>query len=90
MHLQSHHNILLVTIVMSSLNPSRFSGRGLIEHMTTGPIALPKDAEYILSRTTGVHGFYGASSVERLPVEDSIKAVVADFKELKAGRVTGD
>ncbi len=34
-----------------------------------GPIATPEDAQYILKHTTGVHGFYGASSAERLPVE---------------------
>lgn len=50
-----------------------------------GPIAQPKDAEFILNRTRGVHGFYGASSVERLPVEESISAVVKDFKKLKTG-----
>ena len=32
-----------------------------------GPIAEPADASYVLQRTTGVHGFYGASSMERLP-----------------------
>lgn len=48
-----------------------------------GPIATPRDAEYVLSRTKGVHGFYGASSVERLPVEESISAVVKEFKGLK-------
>ncbi|KAF2101512.1 hypothetical protein NA57DRAFT_64281 [Rhizodiscina lignyota] len=47
-----------------------------------GPIATPQDAEYILSRTNGVHGFYGASSVERLPVEEAISGVVRKFKEL--------
>ena len=34
-----------------------------------GPIAMPDDAEYVLQRVNGVHGFYGASSMERLPVE---------------------
>jgi predicted TIM-barrel enzyme len=33
-----------------------------------GPISEPRDAEYVLHRTKGVHGFYGASSMERLPV----------------------
>ena len=34
-----------------------------------GPIAEPDDAAYVLQQTKGVHGFYGASSMERLPVE---------------------
>jgi predicted TIM-barrel enzyme len=45
-----------------------------------GPIATPGDAEYVLRRTIGVHGFYGASSMERLPVEDAITSITARFK----------
>lgn len=48
-----------------------------------GPIAEPKDAEYVLGKTKGVHGFYGASSMERLPVEVAIKQNAAAFKTLK-------
>lgn len=48
-----------------------------------GPIAEPKDASYVLSRTKGVHGFYGASSMERLPVEVAITNTTREFKELK-------
>lgn len=48
-----------------------------------GPIAMPKDAEYVLSRVKGLHGFYGASSVERLPVEEAITNITKTFKELK-------
>src|SRR5262245_57233205 len=40
-----------------------------------GPIASPQDAQYILDRCP-IHGFYGASSMERLPVETAIKAQV--------------
>jgi predicted TIM-barrel enzyme len=50
-----------------------------------GPIAEPKDAEYVLSRTKGVHGFFGASSMERLPVETAIKKTTAEFKGLQIG-----
>jgi len=50
-----------------------------------GPIAKPEDAEYVLSRTKGVHGFYGASSMERLPVEDAITNITKTFKGLKSG-----
>jgi predicted TIM-barrel enzyme len=48
-----------------------------------GPIAEPKDAEYVLQNTTGVHGFYGASSMERLPTEFAIKEQTAKFKTIK-------
>ncbi|KAF2021475.1 hypothetical protein BU24DRAFT_362099 [Aaosphaeria arxii CBS 175.79] len=48
-----------------------------------GPIAAPDDAEYVLSRTKGVHGFYGASSMERLPVEEAITNITKTFKSLK-------
>ncbi|KAF7719357.1 TIM-barrel signal transduction protein [Penicillium ucsense] len=48
-----------------------------------GPIARPSDAEFVLSRTKGVHGFFGASSMERLPVEIAIKENAAEFKRLR-------
>ncbi|KAL1593229.1 ToMV susceptible protein tm-1(GCR26) [Paraconiothyrium brasiliense] len=48
-----------------------------------GPIAAPEDAEYVISRTKGVHGFYGASSMERLPVEEAITNITKTFKNLK-------
>jgi predicted TIM-barrel enzyme len=48
-----------------------------------GPIAMPADAEYILTRTTGVHGFYGASSMERLPIETAITEQVRQFKAIR-------
>lgn len=48
-----------------------------------GPIAEPKDAQFILSRTKGVHGFFGASSMERLPVELAITNITKDFKSIK-------
>jgi predicted TIM-barrel enzyme len=47
-----------------------------------GPIAQPDDAQYILDHTEGIVGFYGASSMERLPTELAIKAQAARFKSL--------
>jgi predicted TIM-barrel enzyme len=47
-----------------------------------GPIAEPDDVQYVLSRTTGVCGFFGASSVERLPTEQAITEQVRKFKHL--------
>ena len=48
-----------------------------------GPIAMPEDAQFVLSRTTNVHGFYGASSMERLPVETALTEQVRAFKQIR-------
>jgi predicted TIM-barrel enzyme len=48
-----------------------------------GPIADPADAQYILDRVADVDGFYGASSMERLPTEIAIARQVRDFVGLK-------
>ncbi|PIA55818.1 hypothetical protein AQUCO_00700265v1 [Aquilegia coerulea] len=47
-----------------------------------GPISSPSDAEYVLKRTKEVHGFYGASSLERLPVEQAITSTVKQYKSI--------
>ena len=47
-----------------------------------GPIAEPADAEYVLQHTVGVAGFFGASSVERLPTEVAITDQVKTFKAI--------
>ncbi len=46
-----------------------------------GPVAEPEDAAYVLKRTRGVAGFFGASSMERLPTEMAITDQVRRFKE---------
>ncbi len=48
-----------------------------------GPIAMPDDAQYVLDRVSGCDGFYGASSMERLPTEVAITAQTRDFKGLR-------
>lgn len=48
-----------------------------------GPIAMPEDAEYVLQRTTKVDGFYGASSMERLPVETALTSQTEAFKAIR-------
>lgn len=48
-----------------------------------GPIAEPEDAQYILDNTEGIVGFYGASSMERLPVEPAISQRVQAFTQLQ-------
>ena len=50
-----------------------------------GPIAEPTDAAYVLANTRGVVGFFGASSIERLPTEVAITDCVRQFKTLDPG-----
>ena len=49
-----------------------------------GPVAMPADAEFILRNTENCHGFYGASSMERLPTEVALTEQTRTFK-----RITG-
>ena len=48
-----------------------------------GPIAKPEDARFVLGKCKGVQGFFGASSMERLPVEEAITGITKTFKEIK-------
>jgi predicted TIM-barrel enzyme len=48
-----------------------------------GPISEPEDAEFVLRHTKGIAGFFGASSIERLPTEVAITGCVKRFKEIK-------
>ena len=48
-----------------------------------GPVSQPEDAEYVLKNTSNCHGFYGASSMERLPTEVALTAQTAKFKAIK-------
>jgi predicted TIM-barrel enzyme len=47
-----------------------------------GPIAEPADAAFVLSKTRHCHGFYGASSMERLPTEKAITSQTQHFKQI--------
>jgi predicted TIM-barrel enzyme len=47
-----------------------------------GPIATPDDARWILSKVRGCHGFYGASSMERLPTEAALTETTRRFKAI--------
>jgi predicted TIM-barrel enzyme len=51
-----------------------------------GPIAEPEDADYVLARTKGIVGFYGASSMERLPTEKAITENARRFKQIRLGQ----
>jgi predicted TIM-barrel enzyme len=50
-----------------------------------GPIATPDDAAVVLQACRNCHGFYGASSMERLPTEQAITATVREFKQRAFG-----
>lgn len=47
-----------------------------------GPIAMPDDASYVLNRSKQIDGFYGASSMERLPTEQALKSQTEAFKAI--------
>jgi predicted TIM-barrel enzyme len=47
-----------------------------------GPISEPEDAQYIIKHTKGIVGFFGASSIERLPTETAITACARQFKSI--------
>ena len=49
-----------------------------------GPVAMPDDAEFVLKNTENCHGFYGASSMERLPTELALTEQTKAFKSIKA------
>ncbi len=48
-----------------------------------GPVAMPEDAQYVLGKTEICHGFYGASSMERLPTERALTEQTKAFKALR-------
>jgi predicted TIM-barrel enzyme len=55
-----------------------------------GPISSPSDAQFMLDRCPGLDGFYGASSLERLPTEKALTAEVARFAGLALGPPRAD
>jgi len=55
-----------------------------------GPIAEPDDAAYVLEHTRGVVGFFGASSMERLPVETALTETVRRFKAIPITSAEGE
>jgi len=51
-----------------------------------GPVSMPEDAQYVLDHTENCHGFYGASSMERLPTEKALTEQTKVFKNMKTNR----
>jgi predicted TIM-barrel enzyme len=66
----------------------RSTGREALVFCHGGPIAEPEDVRYVLDRTNGIAGFFGASSIERLPTEVAITEIVRRFKALPLGSAT--
>lgn len=50
-----------------------------------GPVSMPEDAQYVLNETGNCHGFYGASSMERLPTETALTEQTKAFKAVRIG-----
>jgi predicted TIM-barrel enzyme len=72
-----------VTQVADIQNAAREVRSDVIVLCHGGPIAMPDDAAYMLKHIKGLDGFYGASSMERLPTEVAIKAQVEQFTQLR-------
>jgi predicted TIM-barrel enzyme len=72
-----------VDLINDMIAAARKIRPGIIALCHGGPIAEPKDAEYVLARCKDCHGFYGASSMERLPVESALTEQTRRFKAIK-------
>lgn len=72
-----------VGVVQAICDAARGASEEVIVLCHGGPISEPADAEYVLQNTEGVHGFYGASSMERLPVEVAITEHVKQYKAIR-------
>lgn len=71
-----------VRLVQAMHDAAKRVNRDVIVLCHGGPIAEPDDARYVLEHTSGVAGFFGASSMERLPTERAITEQIRQFKAL--------
>jgi len=71
-----------VELVQAMADAAHAINPGVLVLCHGGPIAEPDDAAYVLARTTGVVGFFGASSMERLPTEVAITENMRRFKAI--------
>ena len=69
--------------VQEIADAARSINRNIIVLCHGGPISEPSDAEFVLHHTEGVDGFYGASSMERLPVEKAIVETMQAYKAIR-------
>ena len=68
--------------IQEIVNTSKGINKEVIVLCHGGPVASPEDAQFILNRVKGVDGFYGASSMERLPTEVAITEQIKKFKQI--------
>lgn len=71
-----------VPLINDMIKAARAVNKDVIVLCHGGPIAEPRDARYILKHCPGCNGFYGASSMERLPVEVALTATTQKFKQI--------
>lgn len=71
-----------VTRVQAMHDAARRARRDVFVICHGGPIAEPEDVAYVLARTTGIDGFFGASSIERLATEVGIETQARRFRDL--------
>jgi predicted TIM-barrel enzyme len=72
-----------VTAIQEMLDAAKAINPEVIVLCHGGPIAEPEDAAYVLERTSGVVGFFGASSMERLPTEVAMTENMRRFKAIR-------
>ncbi|KWV53020.1 hypothetical protein AS026_03860 [Rhizobium altiplani] len=72
-----------VTLINQCIGAAREIRDDIIILCHGGPIANPEDARFILDACPGCHGFYGASSMERLPTEEAIRSQTLAFKAIR-------
>ena len=77
-----------VTAVDAIARAARSVRKDVIVLCHGGPISMPDDARYMLERVEGLNGFYGASSMERLPAEKAIAEQTKSFKAISLKNVT--
>lgn len=75
-----------VPVINSIVDAARSVRENILVLCHGGPIAEPPDVEFIIHHCPGVDGFYGASSMERLPTERAISEQTARFVQLKRSR----
>ena len=74
-----------IPLIQAMHNAARGVNPEVIVLCHGGPIAEPDDAAYVLARTEGVVGFFGASSMERLPTELAMTENMRRFKQIPMG-----
>ncbi|MFI8378369.1 phosphoenolpyruvate hydrolase family protein [Leeuwenhoekiella sp. NPDC079379] len=72
-----------VNLIDTWADAARSINKDIIVLCHGGPIAMPEDASYILKHCKNINGFYGASSMERLPTEIAIKNQILEFKKIQ-------